>query len=71
MTSAPSPQKKMIILKYIKSIHVYKNCDVDIEFNVSFEEVQNFKSTSTFAGVDFVWSEHKEGVYSEMRRVYR
>lgn len=59
--------KKMIILQFIKSIHVHKNYDVDIEFNISFAEFQNFKSKSTFVGEEYMTEAHKMGNYSELR----
>ena len=30
--------KKMIVHQFIKSVHVYKNYTMEVEFNVSFEE---------------------------------
>ena len=55
------------ILQFIKSIHVHKNYDVDIEFNISFAEFQNFKSKSTFVGEEYMTEAHKMGNYSELR----
>ena len=50
-----------------EGIHVHKNYDVDIEFNISFAEFQNFKSKSTFVGEEYMTEAHKMGNYSELR----
>ena len=32
--------KKMIVAQFVKEVHVRRNYEIDIEFNVSFEEFQ-------------------------------
>lgn len=56
--------KKMIVLQFIKAIHVHRDYQLDIEFNVSFEE---FQKESMLNGVDFMTDAHKRGDYSELR----
>ncbi|MBQ2774264.1 MAG: zinc ribbon domain-containing protein, partial [Clostridia bacterium] len=38
--------KKMFIAYFVKSVHVYKDYKIHVEFNVSFEEFQNFNTNS-------------------------
>ena len=33
--------KKMIVAQFVKAVHVRRDYEIDIEFNVSFEEFQN------------------------------
>ena len=34
--------KKMIVSQFMKSIHVYRECRLEIAVNVSFDELKNF-----------------------------
>lgn len=36
--------KKMFISQFIKSVHVFRDYDLEVEFNVSFEEFRDLKA---------------------------
>lgn len=59
--------KKMIVLQFIRSIHVRRDYQLDIVFNISFEDFQNFKSHSVVDGTEYMTEEHQKGNYIELK----
>ena len=42
--------KKMVVSQFIKSIHVYRDYTLDVEFNVAFDEFRKFSAETINLG---------------------
>ena len=58
--------KKMIVAQFVKAVHVSRDYNIEIDFNVSFEEFQNFSvkngGASHFATAAFAYRIKKFGI---------
>lgn len=61
--SASFEAKKMIVLQFIKSVRVYRDYEIDLELNVSFEEFKGFQPKASYFGESFLTDEQRHGNY--------